>query len=399
MLGALGQVAPLGYALGRATSVVGWVLSCAALVFAARRAGGTWLAAVGALGIYASAYDETGTFYDLVRTDSLSMALLGFAIAFGAGSTRRDALLSGLCLFAAFTSKQHAALFGIPIAAWTWRQHGRRRAIEFVAAAAGPAIAFMVAMEIATGGTFLAYLVRVPAVHGQVADRLFPGAQKDLAKIAPVLCAVSLLALRTWWRSYWAGVSLTALVVVTLMRGHVGGYLNVLIPMAWMFALWPSVVGGAARWAWARHVLAVAVAADLAMERPRYERFVPAPGDAAKVEALVASLRELPDPILVPHAPYYPVLAGKRSGFALITLWDIDTRYSPYRDGVERVEEAIASGYWPSAVTPDKKLGHGFGQHFVPDGTPGVAPVPTRTGWPIRLRYRWRYEAGTPTAP
>jgi hypothetical protein len=302
-------------------------------------------------------------------------------------------------LFVAFTSKQHAALFGIPIAAWTWRAHGGRRALEFVAASAGPAVLFMLAMEVATGGTFLTYLARVPAVHGQVASRLFPGAQQDLLKIAPVLCSVSVLALPWWWRSYWAAVSLTTMVVVTLMRGHVGGYLNVLIPMGWVFALWPSIVGGAARWDLARHVLAAAVAVDLAMERPRYEKFVPGAEDAARVEALVAALRELPDPIFVPHAPYYPVLAGKRSGFALITLWDIDNTFSPYKDGVKRVERAMADGYWQSAVLPDRKFGHGFGKHFEETPGTGITPVPTRTGWPIRLRTTWRYKREAPSAP
>lgn len=407
VLGALGQVFPFGYALARSVSVVGTLAGAAAVAFAVRATGARWAWAVGAAGLFVGAYEDGGTFYDLVRIDGLSIALLGWALAVAAGRGRRAAVVGGLLLAVAFMAKHHAAIFGFPIALVRWRREGWRDALAFGLAALLPALAFTVAMQVHTGGLFLTYLLEVPAHHGMVADRIVPAIDLSLSPFryrgsgaavecleAMPLTTLAALALPMWMRregGYWAWVALVALVTVTLMRGHTGGFLNVLIPMFWVQAVvaaaWGEAVGD--RWAWARPAAAVLLAAQLWQGRGALERYAPDAEDAAVMAKVVEDLRTLPEPLLIPHSPYLAVLAGKAPSFSLIALWDLNHEGGPLRSGVREVERAMRQGYWKAVVVPDEKLGYGLRDGYrkwrgLREISPGM-----KTGWPVRLRQVW----------
>ncbi len=381
------------YATGRTLSAVCIVVAAAALVYGARRLGTGWFAAFATAGLLAATYDDTGTFFDLVRTDSLALALLGWSLVLGDGPTRAHTVASGLCLALAFTTKQHVALFGLPIGLWHWRVHGWRRAGTFALASAVPALLFSGAMIVATEGRYFTWIARLASSHGMVIDRLVPGAQVECWSALPWTTTAA-LALPLWMvrKRYWTGVSITALLVVSLMRGHTGGYLNVLMPLLWVQCLLPSVAAAAIGTPLARTGASLFVALQMwAVSEEDLGRFVPSPAEAERVEALVEELRALPDPILIPHAPWYAHLAGKKGSFALITLWDIDHKGGAYRSFVDHVEGEMARGYWLTAVVPDDKLGHDFTEHFRKAHTLKTRPVPTKTGWPIRLRSVWTF--------
>ena len=415
-LGALGHLFPLGYTLGRGVSIGAALAAAGALVFGARREGASWPLAVATLGLFAACWDDGGTFYDLVRTDSLSLALLAWAlVTMPLGG--RWIIGSGLLLAVAFTAKQHAALLGVPMLAWCWRTHGRAAALRFVAASAGPALVFLAAMTLATGGRFFTWLVLVPAAHGQDAERLFPGAQLELFWALPFTTALCFAAPAwAWRRAYWAGVALTTLGVVSLMRGHTGGFLNVLIPGFWVLSLLPAVAIPALRAPWARIAATVLVALQLAVwqtdfgrlrtriavgqapltawtdSQRTFDRFVPNAEDTAAVTDLVHAIGALDGRVLAPHAPWYLVLAGKEPSFALICLWDIDYRHGPYSKDADRIDDAIGAEFdW--AVVPDEKMGRGLKTHFERDTTRKLPSVGTRTGWPVRLRQVWRHRS------
>jgi hypothetical protein len=422
VLAALGQVFPLGYTLGRSLSIGCTFVALSALVIGARRAGATWVLALASGALFLSCWADGGTFYDLVRTDALSLALIAWALVFGAMPSARATVASGLLLALAFTAKQHAALLGIPMLAGIARAHGRTRALQFVAASAGPALLFLAGMSAATRGGFFTWLVLVPSAHGQSLDRLVPGAQIEVWKALPVTTSAVLLAgLVFRKRVYWGGVALTTLVIVSLMRGHTGGYLNVLIPAFWVSALLPAVVGGALaespRWgvaarlatpvvvalqlvAWQTDPLKLAQAlrrgnsptAAWSAAQKDLARYLPTAADRAATDQLVDQIAALPGRVLIPHAPWYAVLAGKEPSFALITLWDIDHKRGCYRTHVDDIEAAMATSFdW--AVVPDDKLGHGFKDHYARDPARKLAGASTRTGWPVKLRQVWRREA------
>ncbi len=411
IVGALSHVFPLGYTLGRSVSAACTVVAGGALVFGARKEGASWPLALSTLGLFAACWDDSGTFYDLCRTDALSLALMGWAVVLTPLPSPRATVAGGLLLAVAFTAKQHVALLGIPMLVWVWRTHGRDRAKLFALASVVPAVLFLIGMSVATGGDFLRWLILVPAAHGQTLARLIPGAQIEVWRAMPlVMTAVLLAASWVWKRSYWAMIAGMTLVIVSIMRGHTGGYVNVLIPMFWVECLLPVVAASAWGGARARAVAGVVVALQLAIWRldtGRFwdkvsaglpistawagaqldpQRYVPTAGDAANVRKLIDEIAKLPDPILIPHAPWYAVMAKKRTSFALITLWDIDHVHGAFHDDVARIDDAIAHDF-QSAVLPDDKLGHDFADNWVKKGPIGARDPSTRTGWPVRLKY------------
>ena len=60
---------------------------------------------------FVSTYENSGTFMDLVRTDSLVVALVGWSLVF---LRKKISLGSGILLCLAFLAKHNAAIFGIP---------------------------------------------------------------------------------------------------------------------------------------------------------------------------------------------------------------------------------------------------------------------------------------------
>jgi hypothetical protein len=390
-LGMLGHVVPMGYQLGRGVSIVATLAAAGAAVFAARGAGARWGLAVGCAGLYLSCYRESGAFYDLVRTDSTTLALLSWSLALGARSDRRAVLTSAALLALAFASKQNVAMLGVPMLAGVWLRDGRRRAMAFAGVSVGLALAQVVVLEVASGGLYLVYTVVIPATHQMVVERLVPGAQKELWQALPVT-TTAILLVPLWLRRspYWAGVAGMALVMVSLMRGHGGGFINVLMPMFWVLAVLPAVAMGAARVAWAPVVAAVVVAAGLWKGRDPLHRFVPAASELRNAANLIDELRTLDEPILLPHAPWYPVLAGKAPSFALIALWDIDHPRGPLRAYVQDIERAMEEHYWATIITPDAKLGFGLRDHYQQARKLRALPTAPRSGWQFRLR--WVYE-------
>lgn len=406
-LGALSHVFPLGYALGRGISIVCTVVATLLLAVGARREGARWPVALGVAALFIGCYEEGGTFYDLVRIDSLALMFTGAALVVGRGESRAAAVASGLLLAVAFTAKHNMAMLGLPIALWRWRTLGLRDALTFVAASAGPALGFTVALQVVSGGLFLTYLLDVPISHGTVLDRALPnlgaggridGAQAEVWRALPVIATVGVATAWVWARTragaYWAGVLGVTLVMVSLMRGHVGGYLNVLIPMFWVL---PLVLVLAERaltrdegWrAWLPHAFTALVALQLWEGHGNLRRYVPTDMDAKNARALVNELRGLPGPILMPHGPWYPVLAGKEPSIALISLWDIDKVGGALEKEGRVVERAMAEGRWATVIAPDEKLGHGLKEHYTRAGSLKARPFNTRTGWAVRFGGVW----------
>lgn len=438
LIAGLSFVFPLGYPLGRSLSIVCIVAAAAALVYGARRERASWPLALSAVGLLAVTWEDSGTFFDLVRTDSLSLALIGWSLMLGNGPTARHTIASGILLALAFTAKQHAALLGIPMGLWIWRTYGRQRAVQFAAASAGPALAWSAVMIVATNGAYWTWIARIATEHGIVDKRFFPGSQIECWEALPLTTtAILLLPFWIWRRSYWGANTLVVLLIVSLMRGHTGGYLNVLMPMMWLQALLPFVAINAAGEWWEAKVqpgepaavwrsilpsvlrigFGFLIAAQLftaqfsvgtlweQLSREKgvssafkasstgYGRFVPTGKEHENMRALVAEIAALPGPVLIPHAPWYARMAGKETSFALITLWDIDHEGGVFDGQVETIDGAIADGYFKSAVVPDEKLGHGLKEYFRKSGSIHTRGVGPKTGWPVKLRQVWTHES------
>ncbi|MFZ5482040.1 MAG: glycosyltransferase family 39 protein [Myxococcota bacterium] len=414
-LGGLATFFPVDYPLGRGVSIVCTGLAAAAAYAAARQEKARPALAIACAALFLTAWDDGGTFYDLVRIDMLSLALCAWAVVLARGDRPWRAVAGGLLLAVAFAAKHHAALLGVPIAIALWARHGWRRAALFAASSAGPALAFTVAMQIATDGLFVTYLLGVPSAHGIVAERALPtlkngrlvGAQAELWRALPWSTTAGLLFLLAWPRRlYWGGLAITLLLTVSLMRGHHGGYLNVLIPALWLQALFPAFVRSAladATVGWrvllrrvAPHLAVVLAGVELVAADTDYAKFRPRPGDAAAHARFVDELRALPEPLLVPHAPWAAVQAGKAPSLALIALWDVNHEGGPLVGSVRRIEDAVRDRHWAAVVTTSEAFGYGLTKHYERVASLVNANIPTRTGWNVRLKSVWKPRSGEP---
>lgn len=411
VLGGLGSVLELGYSLGRSISLVGTLVGAGALVAAVRLEGGRWGLGLASAALFLSTYDEVGSFFDLVRIDGLLIALLGWSlVALRAGWLRTGALL----LVAAYATKHNAAAFGLPALVWLWSTSGRAAALRFAAWSVLPALGFTGLMLLEGDGLFLVYLLEVPSTHPFVPRRFFPGAWKEMGGALPLAVGVSggalLLGLsrlagsRGQWRpsagsAYWAAQGALALLLAAVMRGHHGGYLNVLIPGTWALACWAGL--GLARLERAApHPAVLLGVSALVLGQLWQGRWDPAdwrprPEDTAAGDALVARLADLDGEVLAPHSPWYPVLAGKPPAFHLIALWDVDHTDGPLREHLRSVRESIADQRWAGVVLANQKFRHGLDEHYVRTEDlrpPGQALRPL-TGWNVRPSHLYEPKA------
>ena len=173
LLGGLGAVFGLDYAVGRSLSMAGTVLAALAVSkVAIDLKAPKWLLLAGPA-LFISTFDETGGFFDLVRLDGVWLGLLSWSLVLlPAGFVTSSALL----LAVAFATKQTAAIFGFPMVWWLWRTHGTPSALKFTMWSACPALLFVALMLFEGDGLFLTYLLSVPATHAFVLGRFFPGA-------------------------------------------------------------------------------------------------------------------------------------------------------------------------------------------------------------------------------
>ena len=160
----------LDYSVGRGISLLSSLLATGALISIGRIEKLSWPICISMGAFFVSTYENSGTFMDLVRTDSLVVALVGWSLVF----LRKKILwASGILLCLAFLAKHNAAIFGIPMALWLWRTCNMKTALEFSAYSAIPALFMTAYLQYSSGGFFLQYLLEVPSVHPFVGSRFF----------------------------------------------------------------------------------------------------------------------------------------------------------------------------------------------------------------------------------
>jgi hypothetical protein len=398
ILGALGQVTALDYSIGRTVSVLGIAAAAAALVVALRRERGTWAEGLAAAALFLSCYPDSGAFFDLVRNDGLLMGLIAWSLVL----IRREHLrVGGLLLVAAFATKHTAALFGLPALIWLWRTQGRARAIQFALWSVVPALALTIGLTVHSGGRFLTYVLGVPSVHPFVFRRFIQIGPQELATAMPWMVVFAVVAVGLWWPrrremdGYWLGQGLLALLLALIMRGHHGGYMNVLIPGFWVLSLWTALAMGSIRRRWPQLAVRLAMGGLVAFQlwdaRWQPNRFTPTAADRAAGDAIVAQLQVLDGPILAPWNPYLPVQAGHEGSVALIALWDIDYKRGPLYDEAQVIATGIENRHWAAILTSKAKLGRGLRQHYkrAQFSAPHGRAFYPKTGWRVRPHQLW----------
>ena len=389
---------PLDYALGRAVSVLGVAVAGAALALAVRREGGGWILGFGGAALFWATYPAAGAFFDLVRNDGLQVGLIAASlVACRSGKIRT----AGLLLTAAFLTKHTAALYGLCSLWWLHHHRGLAAAKRFIRWSVVPGLVSTAWLTIASDGLFWTYVIEVPSAHPFVAGRFFWTAPKELLTALPWMSVLVGLVLMRGRQAlgeggrFWVVHGAMAFFLSALMRGHHGGYMNVLMPGLWAVALGGALAVNELRLRHPSIVLrvttSVVVAWQLWSAQWQPSRYTPTEADVAAGDAVVERLREIDGPILAPWQPWMPVQAGHSGSVALIALWDIDHKDGPLYREAQVVAEAIKAKEFGAVLTAKAKLKRGLRTHYrlAPMTRPTGPALYPKTGWKVRPHSLW----------
>jgi hypothetical protein len=439
LLAVLGKVFGLSYGLGRAISVLSLVAigATACVSVAGRRDPIAWCGALLALGLFAAVYPYVGGWFDLVRCDTLFLAMVTGGIAAlphlaktGKGPIGHARVASGAALLAlAFFCKQtgifYVALGGGIVAVLAWRRLPAYIAVAGIIGLGGTAL-----MNAATHGWFWVYISKIHRAHDFNMDRFWASFGNILwhfpaLTIVVAIGLVAVIAVRIKRGSLPSEAKpfllWTSAFAVSTVAGAVGWGTEFAVFNAYMPAfLHGAFAAGAALpaiWVCARElakdrplvadatplVAAFALAVTCIHARWSPDEFIPTDRDVAAGDKLIARLRALDGDIWVPSHPWYAELAGKTAHVHRMGIKDVTWRQNRVVAGLDRSLREHAFGaivmdnhdlfeelplvtstyhlamHLPSDERPRLFGGHLFnGAHVVPDSIwlPHVSPAP-----------------------
>jgi hypothetical protein len=361
----------LSYQLGRAVSVLSIAAILALGAWAVwREARPRWRAAgaVGAAvcaGFFAATYPWVEGWYDLVRGDTLFLALAtgGLVVlraaavrpaAGGRGFLHPGAAVAGALLALSFFAKQTGVLLvaagAVALAVMRWRALASYLVSAGVVGGGGSWL-----LDRATSGWYWIYVYRVHQQHDTNLDRFWRSFANIWSQF-PVLTAALLVmlvavaahasALRRLPRGggaflYWMWLHLAGTAVGALGWATQWAHFNAYIPALTFGAIaaGAGVVALAgcfeelpARWR-VPQVAVTLVAAALGWQlyhaRWQPRRLVPTALDRAAGDRLIADLRGIPGEVLIPSHPWYAHLAGKPTFTHRMGLLDVGYQPPP----------------------------------------------------------------------
>ncbi len=374
VLASLGKVFGLSYLLGRLISVVSFSLVLTFIFLAVRRQnsssrqGVLW--GIVALGLLASSFPFTCAWYDLVRNDSLFLALMTGCLYLLRYYHQRLGLLilAGVLAGLAFLTKQTAAMFivfsGGALLILNWR-----RLPLYVAVVGLVAGGSTLLLNKLTSGWFWRYVFEFHQGHDLYWERIWPQTELKLLGFFPAVAGVIglwlLLSLIQWAvkrripREHWGLLYWFFLAVVGVVVSAVGfatqwAEKNAYIPglvYGGMFAAMAagdlaSRYGGRGRLAFVSVALAFIAGGALTTQllhqlydpRPH----IPNARDRQTGAKLLQLVRSFPGEVLMPYHPFYPVLVGKRPSYPQMGINDVTRAGLPFpKDIIERVQNTF----------------------------------------------------------
>ena len=350
-------------------------IGCLVVLFAfVRRETRSTAAALLAPGLFAATYRVGGAWLDIARVDSLFLLLL-LASVYLVRHHRSGAQLAAAAVLAAlaFLTKQSA----LPVAAFlcvysVWCLPRRTRFV-FPATCLGLVLASTLLLDLASGGWYSYYVLRLPAGHRIVGERIAEFWLVDMRHVSIALLLaityIARLALRRRKSELVFSVCLLTGTVATswVARVHAGGWVNVMLPvyaaLAILFAIGVAdLMPAASRWAarvdarppglapafGARIVAAACLAQFLVLAYdPRQQ--LPDAADVRAGDAFVELLREVDGDVFVPFHGHLPALAGKRTYAQGMALEDV------FRGADEQTKQRLRREI--SAAIRDRRFG------------------------------------------
>jgi hypothetical protein len=340
LLALLSFVFPLGYLLGRTVSLLAFFSALLMLGMLVRdeahgfgptrRLLAMLIGLTGAAAVVAT-LSFTGGFYDLVRADSLLLALEALSLSLALrGRTWKSAAAAGLVIAAAFFSKQTASIVGVGLGVGLLIVNWRRGLAYGAAAAAALATGLGILVK-ASGGWFWTYIFKLHQSHGYrwgvVTANVLPDTLKTLwpAFAVLVVATVILACTRKLRRT---DIILWAVAIAGEVSAAVGfstqwAFSNAYIPAVFFPVLAATVLSGrlflhafdGRRWLVAAPSCAVLLGLawqNQHIARPPLAAAVPQPADYIAAKRLLDRLRSVPGDLFIPFHTYYANLVGKR---------------------------------------------------------------------------------------
>jgi hypothetical protein len=448
LLGGLGALTELNYTIGRGLSIFGSLLAVGALISALREENVSWSLSLVGGAFFLSTYENAGTFFDLTRADGCFVGTLMWALVavrkgyprsaglllFVSFLFKHNAAVFGLpCLWwlyqrEGFVKAKTFALWSVApalsmvgVLQWTsdgyflkyllkvptdhpivgyrlvwlsfqeiisslallaviaaiwvgwsgWKDGHRKRMLLW-----GVAIVYAIALSQMN-------LREFPKIMGTHRNGLIP-----FAILLWILVGGALFRYRVSWRNgvgFWVINGVLAIFFSALMRGHHGGFTNVLIPGLWMFSLWMVLVLSQTRLPMV--CIAVLCIGQLYIGKWNPERFIPSEEDRLAGDALVAILKESDGPVFAPHSPWLPVQAGHPPTAHLIAIWDIDHKGGVLEEYMPSIRKDFSDQRWGTVLSADRRLDFGRKKHYrklrsIPYKSRGV--FMPKIGWKVR---------------
>jgi len=339
VLAAAGAVFGLDYPVARLVSIVAFATLAWLLAREAFMAGGRgsmrWVLAGVSLGITAATFPYAGTWYDVIRVDSLYVALLMLGAVSSLPPTVRGrrspraplsnqrVLSCALLLTAASLTKQSALLFLPFICLFAVWRHPRTGA-KLTLATTTLVLGALGWLSWSTDGRFFTIVFGVMSQHPLILRQLLVNAVVTVVH-APYLPFIPLLGLVLWRRrqlrmrsGFWLGMLINAAAVSLITSAKVGAFANNLMTLAVLLGPVAVVVCGDWLQAMPRRRLRrglattmLALLAAITLDRTRYpaEPHVPTATEwrqARNLNRYVASLED----VVFPSHSFIPIRNG-----------------------------------------------------------------------------------------
>jgi hypothetical protein len=395
LLALLSFVAPLGYLMGRLLSIAAFAVAVA-MIAAASIGEGTsrdrkllaLLMGVAGAGAVAASFAFTGYFYDLVRSDSLLLALEGVAVWLAyRGQGWKSAAVAGALIALGFFTKQTATVVGVGIGVGLLIANVKRGLVYGGVAAL--VLAAGVGLLVKTShGWFWTYIFKLHQSHAfrwdAVGDVAWPfthqfcwpmfaalglatlglALSRRLRRADAVLLTVAvagegaaMVGFATQWADSnafipavffpaFAAAVLVARLCDVALTGRKWGALMVAAASA-------ALLGGQSL-----HTAAPTPARgharspilrgwpSLGKALPTLASAVPSAQDRVAATRLLAELRALPSPLFIPFHTYYAVLVGKQPFVHRMGVHDVEAALGRAKG----LDQSIADGRFAAIV-------------------------------------------------
>ena len=361
LLAALSFILPLGYLLGRLVSILAFAGALALVVITSmgetqgrERKVLAALLGIGGAGAIVASFTFTGYFYDLVRSDSLLLALEALALWLALrGQGWKSAAMAGLLITLGFFTKQTATILGIGLGLGLLVANFRRGLVYGVVAATTLAAGIGLLVK-TSGGWFWTYIFKLHQSHAfrkeAITDVALPFTEQFAWPLflALILATLALALSRKLRRS-------DAILLLAAASGEIAALvgfgtqwadINAFIPAIFFPAFAAAVLAARlldvvlASRKWGAMIVAAGVALLLGSQSlhtapptpvrggvrppiftgwpspsrvlPALTSAVPSAQDRVAAGRLLDELRALPEPLFIPFHTYYAVLVGKQ---------------------------------------------------------------------------------------